>query len=141
MMDHFKIVPFTLLIFMAFFTFFTDSRELEQVKRHRRSTISIPAGSTFSITLDVIVPVLPLINQTNTYLWFDFPFSMNMPTASDLQNMYTNFSFLTFTRRRRDLELMEEMKAEQDKRIVYQYMEGLFSRSVDGNLKLKIPYL
>ncbi len=47
-------------------------------RQQKRSVLSLPK-SIFKFTGQIIVPVLSLINQTNTYLWFDFPSTWPVP--------------------------------------------------------------
>jgi len=129
-------VIFSLLSKMIY-TFEDEDLSFINSQRPRRSVISLPSNSVLGITLDFIIPVLPLINQTNTYLWLDFPFTVTVPQASDLNNMYTNKSWMAsspFRRFRRRLtdhqhvDWLDEQRTDQDRRIVYKYIEGIFNR-------------
>ena len=66
-------------------------------KKVRRSALSLPEGSSVSIIMDIIVPVVPLLNTTLTYLWFDFPVTYDVPTAATLNDLYASLGFIDNT--------------------------------------------
>lgn len=110
-----------------------------QNNRQRRAALSLPSDSSITITTDLIVPVLPLLNTTLTYLWFDFPITYAVPTASDLHNLYSSFSSERENENgddvgdekssnEIDVDFIEEHRANSDRRIVYKYFEGLLQR-------------
>ena len=66
-------------------------------KKVRRSALSLPEGSSVSIIMDIIVPVVPLLNTTLTYLWFDFPVTYDVPTAVTLNDLYASLGFIDNT--------------------------------------------
>ena len=110
-----------------------DSNQVQ--KKVRRSVLSLPKETYFSFIIDLIIPVVPLLNTTLTYLLFDLPLTFNVPTASDLNQLYVNFGLLPNTstdgsRVMYDLyhDDVEEKRANHDRRMVYQYAESFFQK-------------
>lgn len=120
-----------------------ESRKLHQ--RERRSAISLPEGSTVTVTMDLIVPVVPLLNTTLTYLWFDLPLTFDVPTASNLNELYSSLGLIdgsssqgkdededddsrSYTSLRDNF--VEEQRASHEQRQVYRYVEGFFQKYV-----------
>jgi hypothetical protein len=105
-------------------------------KKVRRSALSLPSGGTLSVTMDLIIPVVPLLNTTLTYLWFDLPLTFDLPTASALNELYSSFGMSSGTsnddesRISNELnhEFMEEQRANHDRRQVYKYAESFFQK-------------
>ena len=109
-------------------------------KKVRRSALSLPEGSSVSIIMDIIVPVVPLLNTTLTYLWFDFPVTYDVPTAATLNDLYASLGFIDNTSTNEtskkdsqsfsDLhhEFIEDQRANVDRKQVYQYVEGFFQK-------------
>jgi hypothetical protein len=86
--------------------------------------------------MDLIIPVVPLLNTTLTYLWFDLPLTFDLPTASALNELYSSFGMSSGTsnddesRISNELnhEFMEEQRANHDRRQVYKYAESFFQK-------------
>jgi hypothetical protein len=86
--------------------------------------------------MDLIVPVVPLINTTLTYLWFDLPLTFDLPTASALNDLYASLGLVSGntdednSRISNELnhEFMEEKRANHDRRQVYKYAESFFQK-------------
>ena len=108
-------------------------------RKRRTAVISMPSNSAIRFTNEIIVPVLAMINQTNTYLWFDFQVYMGMPTASQLNLLYQSLPQLGRDNKdgkegrtsddAEDVEnFVEEQRANFERRTVYQYIEGFFSK-------------
>ena len=101
-------------------------------RRHRRmATISLPNTTPFGVrwTQQIIVPVLALINQTNTYLWFDFQYFTRVPTAANLNSLYTSFGrSMDNDGLYIDEEFFQEQIANKERRAIYQYIESFFNK-------------
>lgn len=121
----------TLIVFS--FINITESASTEKrfKERYRRTaTISLP-NSVFGVrwTQNVIVPVLALINQTNTYLWFDFQFLTRVPTAANLNSLYTSFGrSMDNDGLYIDEEFVQEQIANKERKAIYQYIESFFNK-------------
>jgi hypothetical protein len=96
-------------------------------RQQKRSVLSLPR-SVFKVTGQIIVPVLSLLNQTNTYLWFDFPSTWPMPNNNNLNTLYNSFGRLKEKGIEVDEEFVDEQRANQDRRSLYQYIEGFFQK-------------
>lgn len=103
----------------------------------RRSALSLPSGSSLSVTMDLIIPVVPLINTTLTYLWFDLPLTFDLPTASTLNELYVSLGLLSKasnddddsdTSNELSHDFVEDQRANHDRRQVYQYAESFFQK-------------
>lgn len=119
------------LLFCLIITNFVSAREIHQ--RERRSILSLPSDSSLYVTTDLIIPVLPLLNSTNTYLWFNFPVTFDVPTAKDLNKLYASFSLTGKEGEKRATyeakhNLIEEKRANHDRRKVYKYLEGFLQK-------------
>lgn len=86
--------------------------------------------------MDLIIPVIPLLNTTLTYLWFDFPLTFDVPTADNLNELYISLGWLQNTTTEDEQRgfdhkyhsYFEEQKENHDRRKVYQYVEGFFEK-------------
>ncbi len=125
---------FRLLLFVAAVVLGVKSAKIH--KKIRRSALSLPSGGTLTVTMDLIIPVVPLINTTLTYLWFDLPLTFDLPTASALNDLYSSFGMSSETSNDDDSrisnelnhEFMEEQRAKHDRRQVYKYAESFFQK-------------
>jgi len=80
-------------------------------------------------TQQVIVPVLAMINQTNTYLWFDFQVYTKLPTAANLNSLYTSFGrSMSNDGHYIDEDFLQEQIANQERKTIYQHVESFFSK-------------
>lgn len=95
-------------------------------RQQKRSIMSLPSGSIFKFTSEIIVPVLALINNTNTYLWFNFPTVWPTPTYKTLNTLYTSFGRIKEKGIELDEEFVDQQRANQERRTVYEYIEGFF---------------
>ena len=111
----------------------TESATAGQRYQHRpkrTAVFSLPNGLLgVRWTQQVIVPVLAMINQTNTYLWFDFQVYTKVPTAANLNSLYTSFGrSMNDDGHFIDEDFYEEQVANQERKIIYQYIESFFSK-------------
>ena len=98
-------------------------------RERRVAVISNPNRSLYKIQMSIIVPVVALVNQTFTFLWIDFQQWLPVPTATNLNTLYTSFGRasekgLDFV----DDPFVEEQKANEERRNLYQYIQGFFNR-------------
>jgi len=103
----------------------TASRSRER----RVAVISNPNRSFYKIQMSIIVPVVQLVNQTFTFLWFDFQQWLPLATAANLNTLYTSFGRAS----EKGLDIadepfVEEQKANSERRTLFQYIEGFFNR-------------
>ena len=96
-------------------------------RQQKRSVLSLPR-SVFKVTGQIIVPVLSLLNQTNTYLWFDFPSNWPIPNNNNLNTLYNSFGRLKEKGIEVDEEFVDEQRANKDRRSLYLYIEGFFQK-------------
>lgn len=96
-------------------------------RQQKRSILSLPRG-VFKFTGQIIVPVLALINQTNTYLWFDLPSTWPLPNNNNLNTLYNNLGKLQEKGIEVDEEFVDEQRANHDRRTVYEYIESFFTK-------------
>lgn len=119
------------LLLLIFYMVNVDSVAVSQPgylhRVQKRSILSLPRG-IFKFTGQIIVPVLSLINQTNTYLWFDLPTTWAMPNSNNLNTLYTSFGRLKEKGLVLDEKFVDEQRANQDRRSVYEYIGGFFSK-------------
>jgi hypothetical protein len=98
-------------------------------RERRVAVISNPNKSFYKIEMSIIVPVVQLLNQTFTFLWFDFQQWIPLATAANLNLMYNSFGRAS----EKGLDIsdepfVEEQKANMERRNLYQYIEGFFNR-------------
>ena len=98
-------------------------------RERRAAIISNPMRTLYKIQMSIIVPVVPLQNTTFTFLWFDFAQWLPVPTATNLNTLYTSFGRAS----EKGLDIVdepfvEEQKANMERRYLYQYIEGFFNR-------------
>lgn len=97
-------------------------------RQQKRSLLSLPTGGNFKVTCQIIVPVLALINNTNSYLWFDFPTTWALPIYKSLNTLYTSFGKIQEKGIELDEEFIDQQKANQERRTIYEYIEGFFDK-------------
>ena len=121
-----------------------ESGRISSSREKRFAAIQLPEGTSFTVVLDLIIPVVPLLNSTFTFLWFDFPVTFNAPTAADLYTLYTSFgqvvdsSNVTSSKKSLiDHEYVEEKRVNYDRRKVYEYIEGVFQRCISVTFTYK----
>jgi len=105
----------------------TESASTERRQKPKRAAvISLPFAATNGVrwTQQIIVPVLAMINQTNTYLWLDFQMHTRMPTANNLTKLYQSFGRSTNINE----HFLDEQIANQERKIVYQHIESFFNK-------------
>lgn len=128
---------FKLPLFVAVLSLGVDSAKLFRQSKVRRSALSLPSGSSLTVTMDLIIPVVPLINTTLTYLWFDLPLTFDLPTASSLNELYVSLGLLSRaytagedsdSSNELDHDFMEDQRANHDRRQIYQYAESFFQK-------------
>jgi hypothetical protein len=125
---------FRLLLLAAAIILGAESAKIH--KKVRRSALSLPSGGSLSVTMDLIIPVLPLINTTLTYLWFDLPLTFDLPTASALNDLYASLGLVSGNSNDDESRIsnelnhgfMEEKRANHDLRQVYKYAESFFQK-------------
>ncbi len=129
---------FGLSLFCAFVILGVEPGKIH--KQVRRSVLSLPQGSSLTVTMDLIVPVVPLLNTTLTYLWFDLPLTFDVPTAESLNELYVSLGLAANTSSTDGEEessriltdfhhnFIEDQRANHDRKQVYQYAEGFFQK-------------
>lgn len=121
---------FAVALCLSLFFATIESGAVGQGRSHsvrKRSILSLPRG-ILKFTSEIIVPVLALINQTNTYLWFDFPTTWPVPSYTNLNTLYTSFGRLQEKGIEVDENFIDEQRANHERRSVYQYLEGFFKK-------------
>ncbi len=124
---QFKMIQIKLLMFVFFVFGMTESASTERRQKPKRAAvISLPFAATNGVrwTQQIIVPVLAMINQTNTYLWLDFQMHTRMPTANNLTKLYQSFGRSTNINE----HFLDEQIANQERKIVYQHIESFFNK-------------
>jgi len=97
--------------------------------RGRRSSLSIPESSGVKWTIDFIVPVIPLLNTTNTYVTWDFSLFTTIPTRTQVAELYNSLATLSEEKEvDMDHDFIEEQRNNHERRRVFDYLEGLFGR-------------
>ena len=120
--------PCFVLLLLVFYILQIDSVAVSQSRRlQKRTIISLPF-SVMKFTSEIIVPVVALLNQTNTFLWFDFQSNWALPNSNNLNAMYNSFGRLKEKGLELDEAFVDEQRANVDRRNVYQYIEGFFNR-------------
>ncbi len=110
------------------------------IRKKRTAIISLPTAGGVRWTQQIIAPVLALINQTNTYLWFDFQVYTSVPSASSINLLYNSFGrYKDRTGVEIDETFVEEQRANQERRSVYKYIESFFSK-YEHFISLELDY-
>jgi hypothetical protein len=101
------------------------------VSRQRRSAaITFPSMTILRVVLDAFIPVIPLLNSTLTYLNFNMPFRITVPTYKQMIDLYSSLGRMEEHGILLDHNFLDEHRANQDRRSIYKLVEGLFDRSV-----------
>ena len=120
--------PCFVILLLVFYILQIDSVAVSQSRRlQKRTIISLPF-SVMKFTSEIIVPVVALLNQTNTFLWFDFQSNWALPNSNNLNTLYNSFGRLKEKGLELDEAFEDEQRANVDRRNVYQYIEGFFNR-------------
>ena len=120
--------PCFVILLLVFYILQIDSVAVSQSRRlQKRTIISLPF-SVMKFTSEIIVPVVALLNQTNTFLWFDFQSNWALPNSNNLNTLYNSFGRLKEKGLELDEAFVDEQRANVDRRNVYQYIEGFFNR-------------
>lgn len=110
--------------------------EYDSVQRRsfRRTALSLPANTSCKISFDMSVGISPL-NNTFTSFTMSLPFRFVLPTHTELNNLYGNLeqleSDLNDGEERTNLidyEFLEEQRANEQRRTIYQHIETLFKK-------------
>jgi DM4/DM12 family len=80
------------------------------------------------VIYDIIIPVWPLINATNTFLTFDLPFRFLAPSYSQLTSLYSSLGRMEENDIELDHNFLEEHRANEDRRTLLQGLESVFSK-------------
>ncbi len=80
------------------------------------------------VILDIIMPVWPLINATNSFLTFDLPFRFVAPSYSQLTSLYSSLGRMEENDIELDHDFLEEHRANEDRRTLLQGLESVFSK-------------
>ncbi len=127
-------IVFITAILTLFIIEVTESASTEKRTKYRpkrTAVFSLPNSGAFGVrwTQQVIVPVLAMINQTNTYLWFDLQLYTKMPQASNLSALYQSFGrSMDNDGYHIDEDFLEDQIANKERKIVYQYIESFLSK-------------
>ena len=90
--------------------------------RGRRSSLSISESSGVKWTIDFIVPVIPLLNTTNTYVTWDFSLFTTIPTRTQVAELYNSLATLS-----------EEKEVDMDHDFIEELGARLISVNKDGS--------
>ena len=117
----------------------SDSSPLEESKlitkmegrsrRLKRSSWSLPPNTSVRYVLDWLIVPAPL-NNTFSFLLYDVVFRFILPTYRSLQTLYQTLGKLNDDKEDAnviDLEFLEEQRANDERRTVYQEAEGLLN--------------
>ena len=113
--------------------FLTDESECGAVadrrsRRPKRTAITFPKSTQLRITNDIIIPVLPLLNTTFTFLSFTLPLRFPVPSYSSMLTFYQNIGRMEENGIDLDHYFLEEHRANEDRRYVYKMAEDFFKR-------------
>ena len=120
-----------MLLTMLLIHFFSsvESSAVVGTRQKRLAVLSLPNSFGIRWTQQIWVPVLAMINQTNTYLLFDCQIYTGVPNAANLNALYASIGRAND---RHGIEIddqfVEEQRANFERRTVYQYIEGFFSK-------------
>lgn len=100
-------------------------------RRLKRSSWSLPANTSVRYLIDWIIPIAPL-NNTFCSLTYDLIFRFVLPTYSSLQTLYQSLGKFEEDKEDNviDLEFLEEQRANDERRTVYQHVEEIFAKYV-----------
>ena len=97
-------------------------------------TLSLPDNTSIKIAFDISVGISPL-NNTFSSFTMSLPFRFVLPTFTQLNNRYGNLNQLendlsegTFKSNLIDYEFLEEQRANEQRRSIYQHIEILFKK-------------
>ena len=105
-------------------------------RRTRRAALSLPDNTSFKIEFDLSVGISPL-NNTFTSLTLILPFRFVLPTYQQLNERYSNLRRYSSDLRDEDdeetgnlidYEFLEEQRANEQRRTIYQHVENLFKK-------------
>lgn len=114
----------------------TESAEKLQVERRssRRTALSLPDNTSLKISFDMSVGISPL-NNTFSSFTMSLPFRFVLPTFTQLNNRYGNLNQLEndlsegqVKSNLIDYEFLEEQRANEQRRSIYQHIEILFKK-------------
>lgn len=102
-------------------------------RRIKRSSWSLPPNTSTRMILDIIMPIVPL-NNTFSALTLDLIYRFVLPTYSQLNTLYSTLGRLDTNELDGDnersnvidLEFFEEQRANNERRSIYQHVQGLF---------------
>ena len=108
--------------------------KLHVERRSRRTALSLPDNTSIKIAFDISVGISPL-NNTFSSFTMSLPFRFVLPTFTQLNNRYGNLNQLendlsegTFKSNLIDYEFLEEQRANEQRRSIYQHIEILFKK-------------
>ena len=97
--------------------------------RGKRSTLSLPTSSTVKWAVDFYVPVVPLLNTTNTYLQWQVSLYTSVPNRTQIEELYDSLaSFGDEKNIEIDHDFVEEQRDNHERRQAFDYIEGIFHR-------------
>lgn len=82
-----------------------------------------------AVTFDLIVPVIPLLNSTFTFITFDVPFTFTIPSYADLRELYKRLADKDSTSKQLD-HFLEQERKNSERRLVYSYITSAFEKLV-----------
>ena len=137
-MNFFWPLVTVLLLSMWTMSISVESATTVRSRERRFAVISNPNRSFWKLQFSLIIPVVQLVNQTFTFLWFDFQERLPLASAADLNTLYNSFGRSS----EKGLDwvndpFIEEQKANMERRYLYQYIEGIFN----GYFIILIPLL
>lgn len=101
--------------------------------RNRWAALSLPDNTSCRIEMDWSTGIAPL-NNTFTYLTLVLPFRFVLPTYKTLNEQYGRLNRLENdlsdqeTGSLIDYEFLEEQRANEQRRTIYQHIETMFSK-------------
>ena len=127
-MNFFWPLVTVLLLSMWTMSISVESATTVRSRERRFAVISNPNRSFWKLQFSLIIPVVQLVNQTFTFLWFDFQERLPLASAADLNTLYNSFGRSS----EKGLDwvnnpFIEEQKANMERRYLYQYIEGFFN--------------
>lgn len=105
-----------------------ESAVADRNRNKRVAVISNSNKAVYRVDIALIIPVVQLTNTTFTFLWFDFAQWLSLATATNLNAVYNSFGRASEKGLNwADDPFAEEQKANAERRVLHQYLEGFFN--------------
>ena len=112
----------------------SSDEKLEVKRSSSRAALSLPDNTSLKISFDMSVGISPL-NNTFSSFTMSLPFRFVLPTYTELNNRYGSLDQLEKDLSEGqtksnviDYEFLEEQRANEQRRTIYQHIETLFKK-------------